>query len=856
MLPIRLELKNFLAYRAPEPLNFRGIDIACLSGPNGAGKSSLLDAITWALWGEARTHSDDELIHMGQDDMHVIFDFQQDQSEYRVIRKRSKRGRGQSSLTVLKRVDDEGGLQFESLTTDRSVRETQQYIDQLLRLDYETFVHSAFLQQGKADAFTVKSAGERKKILADILGLERWEKYEKQVKEQLQSIDSDLTVIDGWIAQYEQEEIQEPALRRELEHATQQVAEAQQTREAAENRLAEVAGAPTAMQSAQAQEVSARRREQQYRQDLATISAEYEQQQKRLAAYQEIVAAREDIEDGYSRLETARQTDYELVARLSQQADVERHLHELERQLDAERADLEAQLQLSLGRIQEAEQTVADSDQVEAEVAEVDAELDRLERRIAERDTLQTERQTLSEELVAIQTRNEALRIEMDDIKKRLTMLDSVDEAICPICRQPLDEPHRAELSEQYKVEGKQRGDTFRANRARVETINGLIAEHNAAIIAADTEVESYDEQKGQQGALRERLSVVQEAEQRIEIERVTLNEIQAMLDNENYSLELRAQISDLRAEIERLGYDKYAHSEAREALQTLRSFEAQKRELDTAIQSLPDVERTVQNLQERHERCEAQLAEASEEVAALQQQVISLGALVQEHKERQAEVNRLRTIERGATEKLIGIQQQLNAIDVARRRKAEKQAQRAALCDDRTIYEQLRDAFGKNGVPAMVIEAAIPELEDATNKLLVNMTDGRMHVRFDTQREKKAGEGVIETLDILVSDELGTRKYDTFSGGERFRVNFALRIALSQFLARRAGARLQTLVIDEGFGSQDEIGRERLVDAINAIRPDFSLIIIVTHIDELRDQFPIHIEIRKQTNGSTISVH
>jgi exonuclease SbcC len=328
------------------------------------------------------------------------------------------------------------------------------------------------------------------------------------------------------------------------------------------------------------------------------------------------------------------------------------------------------------------------------------------------------------------------------------------------------------------------------------------------------------------------------------------------MLDNENYSLELRAQIADLRAEIERLGYDKDAHSEAREALQTLRSFEAQKRELDAAIQSLPDVERTVQNLQERHERCEAQLTEASEEVAALQQQLISLGALVQEHKERQAEVNRLRTIERSATEKLIGIQQQLNAIDVARRRKAEKQAQRATLCDDRTIYEQLRDAFGKNGVPAMVIEAAIPELEDATNKLLVSMTDGRMHVRFDTQREKKAGDGVIETLDILVSDELGTRKYDTFSGGERFRVNFALRIALSQFLARRAGARLQTLVIDEGFGSQDEIGRERLVDAINAIRPDFSLIIIVTHIDELRDQFPIHIEIRKQANGSTISVH
>jgi exonuclease SbcC len=145
--------------------------------------------------------------------------------------------------------------------------------------------------------------------------------------------------------------------------------------------------------------------------------------------------------------------------------------------------------------------------------------------------------------------------------------------------------------------------------------------------------------------------------------------------------------------------------------------------------------------------------------------------------------------------------------------------------------------------------------LEAATNKLLARMTDGRMHVRFDTQRAKKSGDGVIDTLDILISDELGTRTYDMFSGGERFRVNFALRIALSEFLAHRAGARLQTLVIDEGFGSQDDMGRERLVEAINAIKNDFDLILIVTHIEELRDHFPVRIEIRKGASGSTIEV-
>ena len=78
MLPIRLEIKNFLAYRSPEPLRFDGIHLACLTGANGAGKSSLLDAITWALWGKARARRDEELVHMGQNDMYVLLEFEQE----------------------------------------------------------------------------------------------------------------------------------------------------------------------------------------------------------------------------------------------------------------------------------------------------------------------------------------------------------------------------------------------------------------------------------------------------------------------------------------------------------------------------------------------------------------------------------------------------------------------------------------------------------------------------------------------------------------------------------------------------------------------------------------------------------
>lgn len=133
-------------------------------------------------------------------------------------------------------------------------------------------------------------------------------------------------------------------------------------------------------------------------------------------------------------------------------------------------------------------------------------------------------------------------------------------------------------------------------------------------------------------------------------------------------------------------------------------------------------------------------------------------------------------------------------------------------------------------------------------------MTGDRMQVSIETQRETKKG-GTIETLDIKISDELGTRSYEMYSGGEAFRINFALCIALSKLLARRAGAPLPTLFIDEGFGIQDSSGLGKLVEAINSIQEDFEKIIAITHLEELKDAFPVRIEVSKTAARSMILV-
>ncbi len=176
-----------------------------------------------------------------------------------------------------------------------------------------------------------------------------------------------------------------------------------------------------------------------------------------------------------------------------------------------------------------------------------------------------------------------------------------------------------------------------------------------------------------------------------------------------------------------------------------------------------------------------------------------------------------------------------------------------ASLEEERGIYQELVIALGRQGVQAMLIETVVPRLEEETNVLLGRMTDNRMHVKLETQRERSTGRGELrETLDINVSDELGPRSYEMYSGGEAFRINLALRIALSKVLAQRMGAPLPTLFIDEGFGTQDTAGRERILDVISAIQDDFDKIIVITHLDDLKDMFPVRIEVQKAGNGST----
>src|SRR5919108_3671800 len=165
MRPVRLELKGFTAYREPQVLGFERLDLFAITGPTGSGKSSLLDAMTYALFGRvARVGVQaSHLIAQGLPRMSVLFEFDVDGARYRVGRSIGRRAA--SSTVRLERWRDSQWASFGE-GADR-VRDANRLITELIGLDYAAFTRSVLLPQGQFAEFLVGDPGERRDILTE-----------------------------------------------------------------------------------------------------------------------------------------------------------------------------------------------------------------------------------------------------------------------------------------------------------------------------------------------------------------------------------------------------------------------------------------------------------------------------------------------------------------------------------------------------------------------------------------------------------------------------------------------------------------------------------------------------------------
>jgi exonuclease SbcC len=852
VIPLQLRIRNFMCYRDDvPPLDFDGIHLACLTGANGHGKSALLDAMTWAVWGKARAKRDDELIHLGESEMEVEFTFDLGGTTYRVLRKRDSSKRGQTVLDL--QVQNDGG--FRSIA-EQGVRATQEAIIRLLRMDYETFTNSAFLLQGRADAFTTRTPAERKQVLGEILGLSLYDEYEQRAKDKAREKDREVAELEGLLRDIDRELARQPEYEAEKNQAKVRVAELSAAVKEAEAALRDLRHEQQMLEHQQTRLRDLERRLAQAEREVQDIETQIAERQQRLDLYEETLAEQQAVEEGYAALLAAREAEAAWNERLADHARLQGQQRELERAVDTARHEIDLAVGRLGERIRELERRTTRLPAHERDLAETRKRLKTLAERQAERDNAQAQVQAMAEEAAGLQVRNDQLLAEMKALREKLDLLaQEMGEAQCPLCGQALSDEHREQLTAQMEAEGKALAETHRANSARQREVIAEQKRLSAEIQRLDRELAAQPAQQRHEAQLEQALAEAQQATAELETARDELAALDQRLQAGDYAPTEQAELVHLAAELDELGYDSQAHSRAHDEADSLVAFEAAYQRLQTAQERLEDERTALAALQERLARWQESLAGDRAQREALAAEIVRLPEVLAQVPAKAREVEELQAQSSQGRLALGAAQQKLDHCHYLADERERRQADRQRRAEEKAIFDELRLAFGKKGIQAMIIEAAIPEIEYEANRLLARMTDGRMHVRFETQRETLKGD-TVETLDINIADELGTRPYELFSGGEAFRVNFAIRIALSKLLARRAGAQLQLLVIDEGFGTQDAEGRERLVEAINSIQEDFARILVITHIEELKDAFPVRIEVTKTAEGSQFALN
>ncbi|MFC1943509.1 AAA family ATPase [Chloroflexota bacterium] len=855
MIPIKLSVRNFMCYRENVPaLHFAGVHTASISGDNGNGKSALIDAITWALWGKTRAKSDDDLIHLGQTEMEVEFDFAVGQQAYRVIRKHAKPKRQRASGRTILEFQIATENSFKPITGN-SIQQTQQEIIKVLHMDYDTFINSAFLRQGHADEFTRKPPGKRKEVLATILELSRYDELEEQAKELAKQQETEKALSESAIKDISDELAQKTTYEAELAQAQSQLSFIEKVIGEQESRLNGVRQKKELLKNKQWQLTQLEEHMAETARVLERWDDQTKQHHSQIKEYEELIAQRSPIEEGYAQFIEAKKLSEDLNKKLRLTNELNERKHRLEMAIIQSSQALLKEHALAENKIGEFEASLQKLPQLKNELQQVQTELRRL---AEEEETLYQKRQTNQElrtHVHALESSKARLEQEIIEIEEKLNLLLTESGAKCPLCETELGVDGLKLIETKYTTDKHGKSNSLKSTQSELAQKKIELRSIESEISQAEARLKQ-DRTSAQSGAslLSQEIDKTEQASNQLNEKRRVLAEIEERLAKKDFAISEQETLHQLEGELGKLDYDPQQHEQVRHRLTSLEQYENPKRKLveaDRLInQEKEAASRAEQASQELHHSLEADNQKRQE----LTIELSSLPQLANELAQTETEHQMLSTQQKHAQEIVGSVKGKLERCSELEIKRGEKEKLLGQASKEEKIYRDLAQAFGKGGIQALLIDSARPEIELEANKLLGRMTDNRMHVKIETQRPTKKGD-VIETLDINISDELGTRNYEMFSGGEAFRINFAIRIALSKLLARRAGAPLRTLIIDEGFGTQDSTGLEKLKEAIISIQEDFEKILVITHIEELRDTFPTHIDVIKTAEGSTLEV-
>jgi DNA repair protein SbcC/Rad50 len=773
----RLRLQNFRQHEKTE-IEF-GPGLTGIIGPNGVGKTTLLEAIAWAMYGMPAARGNRETLRRRgappRARVEVEVDFTLGPHQYRIVRSLNQ--------AELYQDGDPAPIAY-------SIAAVTEKVTRLLAMSRDEFFNTYFTGQKELAVMAAMSAPERAQFLSRVLGYERLRAAQERLKEKRSALRARLDALRAGLPDPAELDAAESRASARLTTARSAEAAAAAAHETADRHLAEIRPRWEQLQH--------------LREAVLSLEAEVRVAEQQAAAAAERISR---LEQEASQAASARQKLEELgrllaplpglreeAQALAQQAEVDAARRRYLAQVDEVQSHLSS-VQERMSRIPDRQQLEAATDRVNATRAALTAAtLDAEEQRtvwVRDAQDAKTKRQGLLDQFQ-----------ELKDQRQRI--VNAGADGVCPTCARPLGAEYAKVLQlldhqiEEVRSNGnyyKQRIEQLQVEPAPLTETERRRLELEHELSEATAAVGHLKAQSTEEGPLREEHS------------------------------RLLLRVRELQAALEPLAgsYDQGRHEAVlREtsALEPL-ALEAERARVpaersDSIVAELQSARSAGEEIAARIAALRTRLAASDYSEAAFRQ--FREAEVTAEQARRQAELTLVRArAETGAA---------LEGVEAMARRRAERvERERAAreAAAELALHQELDRAL--TDLRTELNSTLRPDLSELASGFIRDLTNGRY---TDLELDEDYAATLLDDGDPKA----------VISGGEEDVANLALRLAISQMIAERAGQPLSLLILDEIFGSLDEDRRGAVVDLLRSLADRFPQVILITHIDSVREGF------------------
>lgn len=802
---IRIELTNYRRFRDVR-LDIPDGVVGIL-GANGAGKSTLIEAIAWALYGSGGRNSD--IIRDGKDgiknynaspkeecSVKIIFDL--NGTNYELVR--SLRGKNNTPNAYL--IAD--GMQ--TANSDSAVTEK---IEKLLGMESKEFFISIFSRQKDLSALSELSAAKRKEHIVKLLDIDILQDVVKNVSNDLNiekrmkdSLESSLKNSDG--------ELKKDYLIRNKNSLI-----------SSKNEIIKE------LLILKEKEAELQNKKNEASEELEKLDAVY---RKYIAAKNAADSKKREIEIESSHLQSLDMEISNLNKRLEKLPDLELKYRSYEEMLHKKEVLDEDRIMFQkrndmVSKLDRLNQSIKSYQSKEAEIltnlekySGVSSELDKNAEQISEIE------EKINEIRVKISELDAALK---ENIKGEKSLRDKIavmkkrgPDSVCPECERTLGEHHTI-LMNKLQAELQEKSEAVKT-----------VSEEKTSL------VNSENEEKIHLAALKKRKTHLEEERQK------GIEHTAALRSVRNQIKDLEEERKDTENSLSAIRDVKFNDEEYQNIIDNLKSLKkssdeynglmGESRNLPNLMQKKKDNEDKIVRQKDELSKLLTDLQNIDYNEEAYQTVKLSVKSSEEEFSAIQREINQKQTQSAVIDEKINSNVREIKGVEETEFKQKESLKKISELAALKDIFSDLKDNL---------MERIIPALTDIASSMFSDMTDGRY-----------LGLELDDNYDVSIYD--GDTKYpiNRFSGGEMDLANLCLRLAISRLLSDRSGKDINFLVLDEIFGSQDQSRKRNIMAALSKLENQFSQILLITHIDDVKDLMQNIISVYDSKDGESVA--